>query len=139
MPAAAWADGRWRGTTLALLLCVAAVFTKQSLVSAGIAIAITALIRRPRDGAIATTIAAVAGAAVLLALQWLTAGGFLQNVLGYNLVRAGWSYAADVFQAPNAPSLPFAGADAGGLRRVWRGTSGTSGHQAAGTGRARCC
>ncbi len=104
---AAWADGRWRGTTIALLLCVAAVFTKQTFLSAGAAIAVVALLRRPRDGAVAVGIAATTGLAVLLALQWLTAGGFLQNILGYNLVRVGGQYAAAVF-APERASAPFA-------------------------------
>lgn len=105
MLSAAWADGRWRGTAVALLLCVAAVFTKQIFLSAGAAIVIVALLRRPRDAAVAIAIAGTAALAALSAMQWLTQGGFLQNVVGYNLTRVGLSHAAAVFWPERGSAL----------------------------------
>ena len=61
----AWSNGRFWGTTGALLLCVAAVFTKQTQLPAGVAVFLIALLRNPR-GALGA--AAVAGAVGLGAL-----------------------------------------------------------------------
>ncbi len=84
---AARADGRFRGTLLALLLCTAAVFTKQTQLPAGIAVFAMALLRNPRAAVSAATLVALCGVAVLAALQSVTDGGFLLNVLGYNINR----------------------------------------------------
>ena len=99
------ADGRWFGTTCALLLCVAAVFTKQTQLPAGIAVAVVALMRRPREGLIAVGIAGAAGLAALVAMQVVTGGGFLQNILGYNVNRLALRHFYWVFW-PERFSLP---------------------------------
>lgn len=84
---AARANGRVPETALALLLCVAAVFTKVAELPAGLAVFTVVVLRKPRKGLIAGGIAGVIGAAAVVLLQWLTGGGFLQNVLGYGVGR----------------------------------------------------
>ena len=81
------ADGRFWGTTLALLLCAAAVFTKQTLIPAGAAVFVIAVLRRPAPALAAAAIAALASLATVAWLQHATDGGFLQNVVGGNLNR----------------------------------------------------
>jgi hypothetical protein len=84
---AARADGRLAGTTVALLLCVGSVFSKQTEIPAGLAILTVTLLRRPRVALIA---AAVAFAVAVAALGWLeeiTRGGFLVNIVSYNINR----------------------------------------------------
>jgi hypothetical protein len=85
--AAALAEGRLWGTVAALLLCLAAVFTKQSMVSFGITAGLLSLLRRPRPAACATLLVAAVGGALVLGLQAATGGGFLQNIIGGNLNR----------------------------------------------------
>ena len=85
----AWADGRFWGTTLALLLCVAGVYGKQTQLAAGIAVGVFALVRNPRGGLGAVAVAGGAGLAVLGLMQWLTDGGFVQNIIGSNINRWG--------------------------------------------------
>ncbi|GAC1485020.1 MAG: hypothetical protein NVS2B11_10790 [Acetobacteraceae bacterium] len=77
--------GRFLGTTLALLLCLASVFTKQTQLPAGIAVFVVALICNPRGAIGAALVAAGVGVGATLLLQTLTGGGFLLNVVGYNL------------------------------------------------------
>jgi hypothetical protein len=81
----AWANGEFWGTTAALLLCVAAMFTKQTELAPGVAIFLVALLRNPRATLFAGVLAGGAGLAVLELLQWLTSGGFLHNIIFYNL------------------------------------------------------
>jgi hypothetical protein len=80
-------DGRALGTTVALLLCVASVFAKQTEVPAGIAIFVVTLLRRPRAGLVAAAIALAVALAALGWLQWITHGGFLLNIVEYNINR----------------------------------------------------
>jgi hypothetical protein len=103
---AARSDGKLWGTTCALLLCVASVYCKQTQLPAGIAIFIVGLLRRPRAAIGSATIASTAGLAVLAFLQWLTAGGFLQNIVGYNINRFAWQNLEDVFWEERT-SFPF--------------------------------
>jgi hypothetical protein len=84
---AARADGKWWGTTCALLLCVASVYCKQTQLPAGIAIFVVVLLRRPRAAIGAAAIALTTGLTALATLQWFTAGGFLHNVIGDNINR----------------------------------------------------
>ena len=102
----AWADGRFRGTALALLLCVAAVFAKQTLLPAGIAVFLVALLRNPRGALAAALVAGTAGLAALGLMQWLTGGGFLQNIIGYNINRYSLRHVYWVFW-PERWSLPI--------------------------------
>ena len=90
------ADGRFWGTTLALLLCAAAVFTKQTLIPAGAAVFVIAVLRRPAPALAAAAVAAVASLGAVAWLQHATAGGFLQNVVGGNLNRLSALQAARV-------------------------------------------
>ena len=82
---AARANGRLRGTACGLLLCIAAVYCKQTELPAGLAVFIVATLRNPRVGLSAGCIALVAGLVPLAALQSVTHGGFLQNIIGYNI------------------------------------------------------
>ena len=84
---AVYADGRFWGTTAALLLCVAAVFTKQTLLSPGIAVVLLGVLRRPGSTLAAAAVAGTVGLVALLWLQAATDGGFLHNVVGYNINR----------------------------------------------------
>ncbi len=81
------ADGRFWGTTAALLLCVAAVFTKQTLLAPGIAVFAMGVFRRPKPALAAGLVAGAVGLAALVWLQHATGGGFLHNIVGYNINR----------------------------------------------------
>jgi hypothetical protein len=94
---AAWSNGKLWGTTCGLLLCVASVYCKQTQLPAGIAIFLIVLLRRPRAALGAAAVAAATGLAVLGLLQWLTSGGFLENIIGYNVNRLAWVNLEDVF------------------------------------------
>jgi hypothetical protein len=89
---AARAGGRFWGTLAALLLCLAAVFTKQSLLPAGIAVFLFALLRRPGPALGAGILTASIGVGIVVVMQVVTDGGFLTNIIGYNLNR--FDYAA---------------------------------------------
>lgn len=104
---AARSDGRFAGTLAALLLCVGAVYTKQTLLPAGIAVFAVSTLRRPRPALAAAGVAALAGLAVLAWMQWYTSGGFLQNVIGFNINRLALHYAWWVFW-PERSSAIFA-------------------------------
>ena len=84
---AARANGRILETTVALLLCVAAAFTKQTELPGGIAIFVVTVLRKPRKGLIAGAIAGTVGLLALAALQFMTNGGFVTNIVRYNLNR----------------------------------------------------
>ncbi len=84
---AARADGRFWGTTAALLLCVAAVFTKQTLLAPGVAVFAMGVYRRPKPALAAGAVAGSVGLAALFWLQQATGGGFLHNIVGYNINR----------------------------------------------------
>jgi hypothetical protein len=103
---AAWADGDFRGTTFALLLCVASVYAKQTQLPAGAAIFLVTLLRRPRSALGAAAITLVVGLAALGALQGLTSGGFLRNIIGYNINRMSWHSVLHA-SLPELTSLPF--------------------------------
>ena len=99
--------GRFWGTTVALLLCVAAAYTKQTQLSPGIAVFAVAVICRPRSAIAAAGVAGGVGLAVLAVLQWQTAGGFLQHIVGYNINRFSLE-AGGKAVLPELGSLPFA-------------------------------
>ena len=104
---ASWATGRFWGTTCALLLCTAAVFTKQTELPAGVAVFLVALLRNPRAALGAAAIAGAVGIAALALLQMQTSGGFLLNIIGYNVNPIWWGFALDAIQ-PEWSSLPIA-------------------------------
>jgi hypothetical protein len=83
----AWANGRFYGTTAALLLCLASVFTKQTLLPAGVAVFVIALLRSPRNALCAATIVGTIGLAAFGLMEALTDGGFLRHIVEYNLNR----------------------------------------------------
>jgi hypothetical protein len=77
--------GRFWGITGALLLCGAAVFTKQTEFPAGLAVFLVVVVRKP---SLALGAAGVAGSVCLGGLALLegqTSGGFLQNIVGDNV------------------------------------------------------
>lgn len=82
-----WAGGRFWSTVAALLLCTAAVFTKQTELPAGIAVFAVALLLNPRNALAAAGIVGLLGLGALALMQDLTHGGFLQNIVGYNINR----------------------------------------------------
>ncbi|MGC2412336.1 MAG: hypothetical protein WA459_06535 [Stellaceae bacterium] len=105
--AGALANGRFWGTTAALLVCVAAVFAKQTQLPAGAAVFLIALMRNPRGALGAAAIAGLVGLAELGLMQWLTDGGFLLNIVGYNINRYSLLHAYQLFLAEERANLPF--------------------------------
>lgn len=103
---AARTNGSFRGTTLALLLCLASVYCKQTQLPAGMAIFLVTLVRRPRSALGAATIVLLIGLAALGLLQGVTSGGFLRNIVGDNVNRFSPGSAAGAFLA-ELRSLPF--------------------------------
>lgn len=105
--AGAWADGRFWGTTVALLICVASVFTKQTELPAGVAVFLIALLRNPRSALYAAVIAATFGLAALGSMEWLTQGGFLHNIIGYNINPISWGHGFAILQKATRAEFPF--------------------------------
>ena len=83
-------DGALWQTGLALLFCLAAVFTKQTAVAAGLAVALTALRHRGWRALWPIVLVGLAGAALMGLLQTYTQGGYLTNIVGYNINRLFW-------------------------------------------------
>lgn len=81
----AWANGRFWGTAMALLICVASVFTKQTQLPVGVAVFLVALLRNPCGALCAAALAGVFGLGALGLMQGLTERGFLHNIIGYNI------------------------------------------------------
>jgi hypothetical protein len=81
----AWANGQFAGTAVALLLCAASVFTKQTQLPVGIAVFVVALLRNPRGALSAAVLAGICGLGTLGLMQGLTEGGFLHHIVGYNI------------------------------------------------------
>ncbi len=100
------AGGRFAGTALALLLALAAVFAKQTYLPAGIAVFAVAVVQRPRSALAAGALAGTVGLCLLGAMQALTGGGFLQNIVGYNINRFEWANALLVL-FPERHGLPL--------------------------------
>ena len=70
---------------VAIFLFVLAAFTKQTLLSAPIACGIFGLIVYPKTTIRVYGVAVLLGVTGLLACHWLTHGGFLKNIVSYNL------------------------------------------------------
>jgi len=103
----ACADGRFWGTAAALLFCLAAVFTKQTELPAGVAVFLIALVRNPRGALGAAATAGIVGVAALGLMQWLTDGGFLLNIVGYNINRYSLRHAWRLFAGEERANFPF--------------------------------
>ncbi|HEV2335941.1 MAG TPA: hypothetical protein VGS13_10620 [Stellaceae bacterium] len=103
----AWANGRFLGTTVALLFCLASVYTKQTELPAGVAVFLIAVTRNPRGALGAAAIAGLAGLAALGVMQWLTDGGFLLNIVGYNINRYSLRHAWLLFLSEQRANFPF--------------------------------
>jgi hypothetical protein len=71
----------------AALIFVAAVYTKQTSIAAPVATFAVLLAVRPRLALRGIATMAGVGIALLAALDWATAGGFLQHILLYNINR----------------------------------------------------
>ena len=102
----AWSNGRFWGTAGALLLCVAAVFTKHTQLPAGVAVFLIALLRNPRGALGAAAVAGAVGLGALGLMEWLTGHGFLRNIIGYNINRFSPWHAYRIFWGSRA-SYPF--------------------------------
>ena len=107
------ANGRFWGTLAGLLLCVLAVYTKQTQLPAGMALLLLAAFRNPRGAIPAAAIAGAAGVGALLWLQLVTDGGFWQNIIGYNqnrlaLIQAYWVFWPERSGAPLMFLMPIA-------------------------------
>jgi hypothetical protein len=101
----AWANGRVWVTTVALLLCVAAMFTKQTQLPAGVAVFLVALLRNPRRALTAAVIAGLLGLGALGLMQELTNGGFLHNIVAYNINRFTLKYVGLILLAEQGSFL----------------------------------
>ena len=102
----AWSNGRFWGTAGALLLCVAAVFAKQTHLSAGVAVFLIALLRNPRGALGAAALAGGVGLAAVGWLELLTGHGFLRNIIDYNITPFSAWHAYRIFKGSRA-SYPF--------------------------------
>lgn len=91
-------DGRFVPTAVALLVCTAAVFTKQLQVSAGIAVFAVALLQQPRKALLAAGCVGSAGLLIVGWIQWRTSGGFLHHIIAYNVNPFSLRYLAGVLQ-----------------------------------------
>ena len=103
---AARSSGQWRSTTFALLLCVAAMYCKQTELPAGLAVLSIAILRNPRAAIVAGCVALLAGLVPLAGLQWTTHGGFLHNIINDNINRFDLANGMRTLVA-EAPSVPF--------------------------------
>ncbi len=81
--AAQWFRG-WRGIVGAAVLCSLALWTKQTMLTAAVAVAIALALRSRRDGAIFGALVVVPNALLLLALNATTGGEFTRHVLEGN-------------------------------------------------------
>jgi hypothetical protein len=102
----AWANGRFWGTAIALLICAASVFTKQTQLPVGVAVFLVALLRNPRGAPCAAALAGMFGLGALGLMQGMTEGGFLHNIIGYNINGFSPRHAYWVFW-PERSSLLF--------------------------------
>ncbi|CAG5018011.1 hypothetical protein DYBT9275_05894 [Dyadobacter sp. CECT 9275] len=78
------------GQYFSAILFVMAVFTKQTLLSAPLACLIFGLFAYPRTTIRVYSFALLLGLAGLCICYWLTNGGFLKNILNYNLNPFSW-------------------------------------------------
>lgn len=117
------ADGRLVPTTVGMLLCLCAVFTKQTQISAGVALFLVTLMRAPRCALWAAAITGGFGLGIVGLLQWVTHGGFLLNIVEYNINRFSLQTFYDTYASertsvlvavPALASLPIL------LRTWWR-------------------
>ncbi len=102
----AWSSGRFWGTTAALLLCVAALFTKQTQLPAGVAVFLIALLRNPRGAMGAAAVAGAVGLGAVGLMEMLTRNGFLLNIIGYNINSFSFERVARILWRERS-SFPF--------------------------------
>ena len=91
-------------TTVALLLCVASVFTKQTYLAAGLSIFVVGMVCAPRNTLIAASIAGAIGLGCAALLE-ATTHGFIKNIVSYNINPINWAGARNVLwlERDNAP------------------------------------
>ena len=77
-------------TAAALTVAMLAVFTKQTEVAAGLTIFAVLIRIQPRQTIGAALLVGGGGLVLVAVLQWITRGGFLQNIVIYNLNRSDW-------------------------------------------------
>lgn len=84
---AATADGSLRRTAFAVICFTLAVFTKQTALAAPLAVVSVLLLADRRSGLAAIVLGITLGLIGLGVAQWLTDGGFLRHIVGYNINR----------------------------------------------------
>ena len=104
---AALANGRFWGIAVALLLCTASMFTRQTQLPVGIAVFLIALLRNPRGALYAAAITAIFGIGALGLMETLTEGGFLRNIADYNINPFSRWQAYSVFHSETRTGFPF--------------------------------
>ena len=90
---------------LASLLFVAAVFTKQTEIAPAVATFAVLLIARPKLAARGIATCLILGTIVLLALCWLTHGGFYRHIFLYNINRLEFARLVWVAYVPAAQAI----------------------------------
>jgi hypothetical protein len=114
-----WLAGRQR-LRLAVLVFVLAVYTKQTSITAPLAVLFVAFSTDRRAAWRAYGLGLLLGLSLLLVLTWLTDGGFIRHLLFYNLNRFSLATAAaSVFD--EWPQALFLALALGGLVAGWRG------------------
>ncbi len=103
---AARANNSVIGTTCSLILCVAAVYCKQTELPAGMSVFAITLVFRPRAALIAGGLAVMSGIIPLVFLQRMTHGGFLHNILIDNVNRMSMANAVRTLTSQNS-TLPL--------------------------------
>ncbi len=93
------------GTIVALLLSLAAVFTKQTHLPAGISIFAVGMLCARRRTVVAALIAGAVGLAGVAILE-ATTHGFLRNIITYNINPVRWSVMNDVLWT-DRDNLPY--------------------------------
>jgi hypothetical protein len=81
--AAQWISG-WRGVLLSAVLCGLAIWTKQTTVTAAVAVALAYTLRSWRRGAAFAMLIGIPSLVVLVVMNALTAGEFFHHVLAGN-------------------------------------------------------
>ncbi len=111
---------------LAVLSFVLAVYTKQTAISAPLAVMLVSLVADRRRTLQAYGLGLLLGLTGLLVMTWMTDGGFVRHILFYNLNR--FSLRAAVSSILEEwPQTFFLVAALGGLAAGWRGLAGRLG------------
>ncbi|MCE7065079.1 hypothetical protein [Dyadobacter sp. CY326] len=110
------------GQYFAMFLFVLAAFAKQTLLSAPIACAVFGLFAYPKTTFRVCVFALLLGLLGLAVCYWLTDGGFLKNILSYNLNPFSWEVVAEQFSSHlRSNMLPKLLLSAAAIITFWNG------------------